>query len=247
MISGTHTIGSPGGTGKKKDQYTFAREQGAFAGFTLTLATKLAHSIQAVPVQSVVSDERAKTRFRLTLPDVQRLAPDVMGWDEDKLNALSVTEQKALLAKIERWQKESRIPITQVEENFELLKERDGWKIFLNWRAGVRVEIRAKLADATPLEVEPVTRDIIFQPGEPFTITLRLRNSSNRELRARVAHNVEPKSLEKYLGVGDCGSFVPFRLGPGKETQSSSTFLVWTDFPAETERFTMLYEFEVDK
>jgi hypothetical protein len=60
-------------------------------------------------------------------------------------------------------------------------------------------------------------------------------------------HNVEPKNLEKYLGVGDCGTFVPFRMAAGKEEENNTTFLVWTNLPAEIKRFTMIYEFEVDQ
>jgi hypothetical protein len=40
---------------------------------------------------------------------------------------------------------------------------------------------------------------------------------------------------------------VPFRLAAGKEEENRSTFLVWTNLPAEIKRFTMIYEFEVDK
>jgi hypothetical protein len=65
-------------------------------------------------------------------------------------------------------------------------------------------------------------------------------------MRARVMHNVEPKSVEKYLGVGDCGTFVPFRLGAGKVERNDTTFLVWTNLPADIKRFTMIYDFEVD-
>ena len=103
-----------------------------------------------------------------------------------------------------------------------------------------------KLPDGTALEATPANSTIVFQPGEPFTIALKLRNKSHQELRARVVHNVEPKILEKYLGVGDCGTFVPFRLAAGKQDENRSTFLVWTNLPAEIKRFAMIYEFEVD-
>jgi Cytochrome c oxidase assembly protein CtaG/Cox11 len=231
----------------RKDQQTYVKEQGAFTGFTLKLATKLASFIEITPAQPFSPDDPVKVKFELKLPDVVKLGPTLMQWDEEKLNSLSVTDQDALMKNIEEWHNAGRIPFTRVEENFVLVRENEDWRIFLNLRRDVNVDIRADLPDGVPLQVEPTPREITFRPGEPFTVTLKLKNNSSRELRARVAHNIEPQVLEKYLGLGTCGAFVPFRLAAGQEKEDSSTFLVWTDIPAETERFTMIYQFEVDK
>ena len=231
----------------RKNQQSYVRESGAFTGFTLKLSKQLARFIETVPVQTTVHGERAEIKLELTLPDVERLAPIVMDWDEQKLNSLSDSEQRTVLTKIEQLRKEARLPFTRVQENFELRKEKNRWKIILDSQAGVQIDVRVKLPEGTALKVEPVSQKIAFQPGAPFTISLKLQNSSNHELRARVVHNIEPKSLEKYVGLGDCGTFVPFRLGPRKETENSSTFLIWTDFPNEIKHFAMIYEFEVDR
>ena len=42
---------------QKKDRETYAREQGAFAGFTLKLATRLASLIETQPAQPPVAGE----------------------------------------------------------------------------------------------------------------------------------------------------------------------------------------------
>lgn len=231
---------------QRKDRERYVKEQGAFSGFTSKLASQLASYIEVTPAQPLPSGDPVKVKFELKLPDVVKLGPTLMEWDEEKLNSLSVTDQDALMKKIEEWHNAGRIPFTRVEESFALVRENEHWRIFLNLRRDVNVDIRAELPDGVTLEVEPTPRQISFQPGEPFTVTLKLKNSSSRELRARVAHNIEPQVLEKYLGLGTCGAFVPFRLAPGQEKEDSSTFLVWTDIPAETERFTMIYRFEVD-
>jgi hypothetical protein len=230
-----------------KQRETYIEEQRPFTGFTLELARKLADSVEALPEQPLTGHERAKARFTVTVPDVERLAPELLDWDEDKLNSLSFAGQQELIAKINRWQKELRVPLTRVEETFELVRETDGWKVFLNWRSPVVVEVGIRLAHEAPLEAEVAPAQIAFRPGEPFTITVNIKNTSRREVRARVAHRVEPASLEKYLGVGDCGTFVPFRLAPGRQHQNRSTFLVWTDLPAETKQFRMVYDFEIDQ
>ena len=232
---------------QKKDRETYVREQGAFTGFTLKLASKLAAFVEAQPAQPLPTSEPVKAKFKLKLPDADKLGPDVLDWDEAKLNALSVAEQDALINKIDQWHREARLPFTNVKEDFELVREKGEWRIFLNTRSGVRVEVTAKIPSDAPIRAEPAPREIVFQPGEPFTVALKVKNLSSRELRARVSHNVEPQLMAKYLGLGDCGSFVPFRLAPGKEQESSATFLVWTDIPANIEQFKMIYEFEIDK
>lgn len=232
---------------QRKDRATYVKEQGAFTGFTSRLASKLASFIEIAPAQPLSPADSVKINFELKLPDVVKLEPSLMEWDEEKLNSLSVAEQDELIKKVEEWHKAGRLPFTRVEEIFELVRENQDWRIFLNLRRDVRVEIRADLPNGVPLQVEPTPGEITFQPGEPFTVILKLKNNSSRELRARMAHNVKPQAFEKYLGLGTCGAFVPFRLAPGQEKEDSSTFLVWTDIPAETERFTMIYQFEVDK
>ncbi|MGH7886243.1 MAG: cytochrome c oxidase assembly protein [Candidatus Binatia bacterium] len=229
-----------------KSADVYVKEQGSFAGFTRQLAGKLAGHIE-VAGQPVISGGRATVVVNLTLPDVEKLAPLVLNWDEEKLNALSPAAQNALLATVDERKRQNAIPFTQTKESFELVNENNEWKIFVNWRSGVQVDVQLKLPDGVPLEVAAVNPTIRFQPGEPFTIRLRLKNPTEKELRARVMHNVEPKTLEKYLGVGDCGTFVPFRLAAGKADENNTTFLVWTNLPAEIKRFTMIYDFEVDK
>ena len=230
-----------------KSRETYVNEQGAFSGFALQLARKLASSIEVSTLPPKIDRDKAALEVQLRLPDPEKLAPLLFEWDDDKLNALPAADQAALLSEIDERFKQKAIPFTSVKENFAFVKENNQWKILLNWQSPVRVDVKINLPNGTPLQIELADRDISFKPGEPFTIRLKLQNASSRELRARVVHNVEPKTVEKYLGVGDCGTFVPFRLGAGKADQNNTTFLVWTNLPAEIKRFTMIYDFEVDK
>lgn len=79
--------------------------------------------------------------------------------------------------------------------------------------AGVRVHFKASLPGSAPIEAQ-LPKELLFQPGELFTITLTVRNRSHREVWAKVAHRVEPEIMAKYMGMVDCGSFLPFRLAP---------------------------------
>jgi len=112
---------------------------------------------------------------------------------------------------------------------------------------GVRVHFNAQFPPSTPIAAEFAPKDLLFQPGEPFTVTLRVKNRSHRELWAKVAHKVEPEVMAKHLGLVDCGAFVPFRLRPKEQQENTSTYLVWTDIPQDLKRFSIIYEFEVDR
>jgi cytochrome c oxidase assembly protein Cox11 len=111
----------------------------------------------------------------------------------------------------------------------------------------VRVRVSASLPPGAPLEVEVRPREIAFKPGEPFSATLVVKNRSDKEVWAKVAHNVEPEIMAKYMGMLDCGSFLPFHLGPKAEAENTSTYLIWTDIPKDLKRFTLNYQFEVDR
>ncbi|HXG50223.1 MAG TPA: cytochrome c oxidase assembly protein [candidate division Zixibacteria bacterium] len=231
---------------RAKSVRDYALERGELGGFTALLAARLADLIEIAAVEESFSGRRAKMKLKVKAPDPDRLAADLLGWDEERLNALSAKEQRELLAMIERRRRAGSLPFVETEETYDLVEEEGGWRIVLDPSPGVRVRVLTKLPPSSPLRVESVPGEIVFRPGEPFTVTLRVRNPSNREIWARVAHNAEPKLMEKFIGLGDCGVFVPFRLAPGEEEENRSTFLVWTDMPREVDRFTMIYTFEID-
>ena len=231
---------------RTKDEETYVQERGAFDGFTARLAARLAGFIESAPLQTNLTGNQATVKLKFTVPDAEKLSAQLLGWDKERLNSLPVEEQNTLLQMIDRWRQEGKIPLAQVEESFALVKEGRQWKVLLNWQDGVRIHILTKLPPSAPLEVEALPKEIVFQPGEPFLVTLKVKNRSNREVWARVAHTVEPEIIAKYMGLADCGAFIPFRLAPGQEQENRATFLVWTDVPDEMKRFTMVYQFEVD-
>jgi hypothetical protein len=231
---------------QNEDEASYLRKEGTFSGFTSILVGRLASFIDIKPAQARLSDHHASVKVKVKLPDADKMSAHFMEWDEGRLNSLSAKEQMDLMARVARWRREGKIPFIEIEQTFELVKETGNWRLLLNRNDGVRVEIRTKLPGSAPLHVEAIPKEIVFQPGEPFTITLKVKNRSDKELWFWVAHNVEPEIMAKYMGLGDCGAFLPFRLSPGKEEENKSTFLIWTDIPETMKQFTMLYEFKVE-
>ena len=230
-----------------KDEKTYSRERGSFTGFTARLAARLAGFIEAQPIETTIAGPQATIRLKLRVPDPVALSAVLLEWDEERLNALSIDERSALLAKIDRLHTTGKLPFTEAEERLALVKENGGWKIRLDAAETVRVQVLIKLPDGAPLLVDSDPKELTFKPGEPFNVKLKIRNSSANKLCASVAHNVEPYFMGKFMGLGNCGTFVPFRLAPGAMRESSDTFLVWTDIPADTKQFTMIYEFKIEE
>src|ERR671919_441192 len=175
---------------KRTSKEAFAAERGSFTGFTARLA-------------ATIADSHARIKIRLRVPDPDQLATHLLAWDEERLNLLSVQEQKSLMAKIDRLHTQKKIPVTESEETFDLVKENSDWRIRLNSKENVRVQILVKLPPSAPLQVEAVPKVIDFQPGEPFTVKLHVKNQSNNEVWAGVAHTVEPEFVAEFMGLRD--------------------------------------------
>jgi cytochrome c oxidase assembly protein Cox11 len=111
----------------------------------------------------------------------------------------------------------------------------------------VRVSFEVLVPSYSGIDAKIEPSEILFEPGEPFTSTLTVRNLSRREVWAKVAHNVEPQIMAKLMGMLDCGSFLPFHLGPGEESEATSTYLIWTNVPPGLKSFTVSYQFELDQ
>jgi len=230
-----------------KDEKRYVRERGAFSGFTLDVAKKLAGFIEATPVEKTISGDRATVQLQLKLPDANGIAPHLFGWDEDKLNALRPNEQKALVQKLGRWNREGRLPFIEGEETFNLVKEERGWRIYLNWAAGVRVTFHAEVRDSLPLEIKWDQQETLIRPGELFNVHFRIKNRSDKEILTRIPHHVEPKAMREYLELVDCGLFSPMRLLPREQQEYSSTYLVRADIPDGTRQFSVTYEFKPEE
>lgn len=231
---------------KLKEERTYIRERGPFSGFTLKAAQKLASFIEATPVAQKRTESHARIKLRLKLPDADRLSTVLFDWDEDRLNSLPAREQMALLQRLEQWKREGKIDVLDGYEEFELVREGGRWRVFLNWAAGVRVSFDTVVPSSLSLEAKPVQREVIVPRGEPFNVSFKVRNLSNREVSARIAHLVEPKDMAGYLELIQCSLLFPIRLQPEKEEEYSSTYLLRGDLPEGVRRFKVTYEFKME-
>ena len=80
------------------------------------------------------SGSTAKADVEITLPDMSVMFKDLMGAAFS--SALGGKDNKAELEKsIAKKYETGEVPTTTKNEEFHLLKEKDGWKVFLDWKA----------------------------------------------------------------------------------------------------------------
>jgi hypothetical protein len=230
-----------------KEEKTYVREKGAFTGFTLELAKNLAGSIETTPVERKSIGRHALIKLRLKLPDANKLSALLLDWDEDRLNSLPLTERNALIQNLNRLHTEGKLPTIEGVQDFELIKEARGWRVYLSWAAGVRVAFNFSVPPSVPLQIVPTQKEVLTPTGELFTVRFRAKNPSSREVPVRIAHHIEPKAMRDYLELVECGLISPLKLYPGEEEEYFSTYIVRGDLPEGLRQFAVTYEFKLEK
>jgi hypothetical protein len=229
-----------------KPEKVYVSERGTFSGFTLAAARKLAESIAVEPVKITADGDRTRIRAALKLPDAGSLAPLLLDWDEEKLNALPAADQRKILAALDRLSSGGAMKMIEGEEEFALVKEDKAWRVALDWDAALRVSFAATVPPNGAIEAEPVPRETVVKSSEPFRISYRVSNRSGKALRTRITHKVEPQELRQYLDIIECALLLPTSVPAGQQAEYSTTYLVRGDLPESVRKLNITYEFKID-
>jgi hypothetical protein len=229
-----------------KPEAVYARERGSFTGFTLIAARKLADAIAIEPVNITQAANRVTVKAALSLPDAESLAPLLLDWDEEKLNALSAADQRKILAEIDRLKRSGTMKMIEGEEEFALIKEDENWRLALDWDEGLRVSLAASVPANGVITAEPLPKETVVKSSEPFRISYRVSNLSDKALRTRIVHHIEPQELKEYVDIIECALLLPTLLEAGEQAEYSTTYLVRGDLPESARKFHITYEFKID-
>lgn len=232
---------------EQKTQEVYVREQGPFSGFTAEIAQLLARWIEARPVGERPDGDRIHVRLDLTLPDANAVAPWVFNWDEEKLNAMSRAEQRKILATLQQLKHSGHLKMIRGDEEFVLVREGSGWKVFLDWAAGVRVTFGAVVPQGAAMSAQPGFRETVVHPGDLFSVAYKVANHSGRNLVSRIVHRIEPKILADHLDVVECALLFPVRLPPHQEQTYTSRYLLRGDLPEGAKEIKVVYEFQLER
>jgi hypothetical protein len=229
-----------------KDVNRYAQQRGAFMGFALEAARKLASFIEIKeikPAQKQLAPNRIQAVSKVGLAEPAFL----FNMDPWRLNSMSVDERKQLLESWEKKKRDGSLQMIEIEEKLELVKENDEWRIFLNWAAGVKIPLRLVLSNAADLDASVSKSEVVVQPGDLFEIFLKVRNRSSQPLVARIGHLIEPRDVTNFLDFVECGFLLPVSLQPGKEQEYAARYLLRGNLPEGVQQLNLTYDFRLLK
>ena len=230
---------------RAKDEESVRAQVGAPTGFALDIVRHLALFIEAKPVDTRVSGNRATVSLKLTLPDAN--APEIRtlarDWNETALDALSDSERVDVRRKLDELHERRRLPVVEGQETFELVKEDGGWRLVLDWGGAIPVRFGASTATIPAFDVTMTPVEIRAKPGESFRVTIRAKNVSGHEITTRVGHRITPEADANFLALLQCPLFLPATFKPGETKEFVSEYLLLKDTPDRVKAFRVTYEF----
>jgi Cytochrome c oxidase assembly protein CtaG/Cox11 len=226
-----------------KDVDRYVQQKGAFMGFALEAARKLADFLEIRTTQKQTAPDRIQAVTKIGVPDASLL----FNLDFRKLNAMSVDERRQLIKSWEKKKRDGSLQMTEVEEKLELVKEGNEWRIFLNWAAGVKIPLSLALSNAADVDASVSKHEVVVQPGEFFEISLKVKNRSSQPLVARVGHLIEPREVTNFLDFVECGFLLPITVPPGKEEEYYARYLLRESLPEGVRQVSLTYDFRILK
>jgi hypothetical protein len=138
---------------KVRDVNRYIQQHGPYGGFLLEAARKLSEFIEAetLNAQELARGQRITIKYRV--PDPQKIASLLFNWDGYRMNSLPASDRKQLIELLEKRGRERSFEMSQGEESFDLVKEAAGWRILLNWAAGIKIPLKLDLSKASNLNV----------------------------------------------------------------------------------------------
>ena len=230
-----------------KDVNRYAQQRGAFMGFALDATKKLASAIEIKSSQKEVAPDRIQAVAKIRIPEPSTVSSLLLNWDPGRLNLLGASDRAQVIDSLDKKQRSGSLKMIEVEENLELVKESDEWRIFLNWAAGVTIPFRVLLSNATDLDVTLSKNEVVVQPGEFFEIYLKMKNRSKQPVVARIGHLVEPQEVENFFDFVECGFLLPVTLEPGKEQEYYARYLIRESIPEGVHQLNLTYDFTLLK
>jgi hypothetical protein len=209
-----------------RDKHAYLRGEPSLSGFALELARWFAKEMEVWIVEEHLKQNHARLEVGFRLPSGDEVAPQVFEWNPDKLNALTPKEQGAIFDALEKTKSSGKMIMVEGRATVDLVRERQGWKIFEDWRSRQRVRFESSQPKPEKLAVKFLRNDVLVPREEPFQVDFKVINESDREVWLKVSHSFTPRHVDKSIDMIACGSLVPFRLGPRQTREVSSTYIL---------------------
>jgi hypothetical protein len=226
-----------------RDVNRYVQQRGPYSGFILDAARKLGEFIEVEILNAQKSPRGVRIAIKYRVPDPQKIAPLLLNWDARRLNSLPATERRQILDALDKRQHEGSLEMSEGQEIFELIREANVWRVFLNWQAGVKIPLKLDLSKSPDLDVMLSKNEFVVQPGDLFEIVLRIKNRTQQPMTVRIGHLVEPSTIADYLDFVQCGFLLPVTVQPDKEQEFSGTYMLRGSLPEGVRGLNLTYDF----
>lgn len=228
-----------------RDEKTYLRSQETFGGFALQLAKRLAVDMEVWVIDQKKDSRKARFELGYRVPTGEEISSQLFDWNLKKLNSLPESKQRRLIKSLEDLKRSQKMVTIQGQETVDLIREKDGWRIFLDWPSRSRVIFKTIKPASGELEVNFLRNDFLVANNEPFQIDFTIKNRSPHTIVAKLNHVIEPHRLEKNLAMIACGALLPLRLRPGETQEVSTSYILGSDLAPKTQ-ISITYEFTLD-
>ncbi len=228
-----------------RSEASYVQNQGVYGGFALEAASKLAGFMEVWPIEQSGDDGRRRIKIGYRVPAPADLAGLLVNWDEAQLNTLSRDRRQQILSEIDARRRERKLLMIEGQESFELRKEGNAWKIFLDWASGVKVTLQTQLPESGELDVRFAESEVIAKNDELFLVNLVIKNRSSRTVTFTVGHLVDPIAIGDDLELVECGLRAPVTLAAGGSQEFSMAYLLGSAARQNYREFSLTYEFKL--
>ena len=226
-----------------RDVNRYVQQRGPYSGFILDAARKLGEFIEVEILNAQESPRGVRVAIKYRVPDPQKIAPLLLDWDARRLNSLPATGRRQIIDALDKRQHEGSLAMSEGQEIFELIREANEWRVFLNWQAGVKIPLKLDLSKSPDLDVMLSKNEFVVQPGDLFEIVLRIKNRAQQPVTVRIGHLVEPSPIADYLDFVQCGFLLPVTVQPDKEQEFSGTYMLRGSLPEGVRGLNLTYDF----
>ncbi len=209
-------------------------------------ADALAAAIRFSAAESDVAGDQARVTIRAALPnsadgDLNSLlhaaqADGAFGGPESPRNVVRSIRADA---------RAGRLPMVEVTETVDLIREAGRWRVIMGWDADLPVTLRALVADGVPLQFAILTEpELRLRPGETGRATFAVRNTSDESLRVVATHAYAPPAAQRHVELIQCFCFFEERLDPGESRELSLVFRLGWDLPSAIDAVAITYRYD---
>ena len=211
----------------------------------------LARAIRFIAADTEVTGDQAQVTVRAALPnsadrDLDALlraaqADRAFGGAEPPQDAPPQDVARSIRADA----RAGRLPMVEVTETVDLIREGGRWRVIMGWDADLPVTLRAAVADGLPLEFTILTEpELRLRPGQTGRATFRVRNTSDGSLQVMAAHSYAPPAAQRHVELIRCFCFFEERLDPGESRDLSLVFRLGWDLPSAIDAVAITYRYD---